>query len=142
MANSKSYEEQYKLLMDGLAESVLGVSDEDINAESQAEPTPRVKQIFQAAAKRHAQAKLRQAQAQFEEASKTIRARAFEIPLTVGERRTLLDAILASQQSFGQGALTAQFRDLKTVSDADVESTLKQLEALGVLSEFRKKKGL
>jgi hypothetical protein len=38
--------------------------------------------------------------------------------------------------------LTAQFRDLKSVSDADVESTLRQLDALGALSEFRKKHAL
>jgi hypothetical protein len=142
VADSKSHEEQYRLLMDALAESVLGMSDQDVEAEFDAEPAPQTKRIFQAAAKRHAQAKLHAAQAQFEEASKSIRARKFEMPRTAAERRTLLDAVLASQQSFGQGALTAQFRELKSVSDSDVESTLQQLEALGVLSEFRKQKGL
>jgi hypothetical protein len=142
VANAKSHEEQYQLLMDGLAESLLNVSDHEIEEEFQIEPAARVRQLFQAAGKRHAQARLRQAQAQFEEASKAIRARTFQIPATAPERRTLLDAILASQESWGQNALTAQFRELKTVSDSDVESTLKQLEALGVLSEFRKQKGL
>jgi hypothetical protein len=71
-----------------------------------------------------------------------VKERDFAIPATAAERRSLLDAFLASYQASGMTGLTAQFRDLKSVSDADVESTLRQLDALGALSEFRKKHAL
>lgn len=142
MANSKSHEEQLRLVMDALAESVLEMTDSDAEAEFRADPAPRTKGIFQAAAKRHAQTKLRAAQAQYEQASKSVKERDFAIPATAAERRSLLDAFLASYQASGMTGLTAQFRDLKSVSDADVESTLRQLDALGALSAFRKEHAL
>ena len=142
MANSKSHEEQLRLLMDALAESVLEMTDSDVESEFHADPAPRTKDIFRAAAKRHAQTKLRAAQAQYEQASKSVKERDFAIPTTAAERRSLLDAFLASYQASGMTGLTAQFRDLKSVSDVDVESTLRQLDALGALSAFRKKHAL
>lgn len=142
MANSKSHEEQLRLLMDALAESVLEITDSDVESEFRADPAPRTKDIFRAAAKRHAQTKLRAAQAQYEQATKSVKERDFVVPATAAERRSLLDAFLASYQASGMTGLTAQFRDLKSVSDADVESTLRQLDALGALSAFRKKHGL
>jgi hypothetical protein len=142
VADSKSNEEKIRLMMDALAESVLEMSDKDVEAEFQADAPSRTKEIFRATAKRYAQAKLRAAQAQFEEASNSIRSREVVMPDSPAERRSLLDSFLASHQALGMGGLTAQFRELKSVSDADVESTLRQLEALGLLSEFRKKKGL
>ena len=142
MANSKSHEEQLRLVMDALAESVLEMTDNDVESEFGANPAPRAKDIFRAAAKRHAQTRLRAAQAQYEQASKSVKERDFAIPATAAERRSLLDAFLASYQASGMTGLTAQFRDLRSVSDADVESTLRQLDALGVLSAFRKKQAL
>lgn len=142
MANSKSHEERLRLVVDALAESVLEMTDSDVESEFRADPAPRTKDIFRAAAKRHAQTKLRAAQAQYEQASKSVKERDFAIPATAAERRGLLDAFLASYQTSGMTGLTAQFRDLKAVSDADVESTLRQLDALGALSEFRKKSAL
>jgi hypothetical protein len=128
--------------MDALADSVLEMSDKDVASEFREYPAPRTKEIFRAAAKQHAQAKLRAAKAQYEEASKSVRQHEFVLPATPAERRSLLDAFLGSQQTMGMGGLTAQFRELKSVSDADVESTLRQLDALGFLREFRKKQVL
>ena len=142
MANSKSHEEQLRLVLDALAESVLEMTDSDVESEFRADPAPRTKDIFRVAAKQHSQTKLRAAQAQYEQASKSVKERDFAIPPTAAERRGLLDAFLASYQASGMTGLTAQFRDLTSVSDADVESTLRQLDALGALSEFRKKHAL
>ena len=142
MADSKSHEEQFRLVMDALADSVLEMSDKDVESEFRGDPAPRTKEIFRAAAKQHAQAKLRAAKAQYEEASKSVRQHEFVLPNTPAERRSLLDAFLGSHLAMGMGGLTAQFRELKSVSDADVESTLRQLDALGALREFRKKQGL
>ena len=137
MAKPNQYEEQYSLLMNALGESVLEMSDKDIEEEFGATPVPKTLEIFRAAAKGYSQEKLRAARAQYEHASNAIQANSFELPTSPTERRALLDALLASQLTQGLGALTAQFRELTAVSDADVESTLKQLGALGVLRKFR-----
>jgi hypothetical protein len=130
-------EEQYRLLMNALGESILEMSDEDVEAEFGSAPLPRILEIFRAAAKDYSQEKLRAARAQYKEASSAIQAHSFELPPSATERRALLGALLASQLTQGLGTLTAQFRKLTAVSDADVESTLKQLEALGVFRKFR-----
>ena len=138
MAKPDKYEEQYRLLMNALGESVLEMSDKDIEEEFGSEPTPpKTLQIFRAAAKSFSQEKLRAAQAQYKEARHAIQTHAFELPSSPAERKALLDALLASQLAQGAASLTAQFRELSEVTDTDVESTLKQLEALGVLQKFR-----
>ena len=137
MAKPDKYEEQYRLLMNALGESVLEMSNEDIEEEFGSEPAPKTLQILRATAKSFSQEKLLAARAQYEEARHAIQAHSFELPSSPAERRSLLDALLASQLAQGAGALTAQFRELSTVTDSDVESTLRQLEALGVLKTFR-----
>ena len=137
MEKPDQYEEQYRLLMNALGESVLEMSDKDVEEEFGSAPLPRTLEIFSAAAKSYSQEKLRAARTQYKEASNAIQAHSFELPSSTTERRALLDALLASQLTQGLGTLTAQFRELTAVSDADVESTLKQLEALGVLRKFR-----
>ena len=59
------------------------------------------------------------------------------MPATATARRELLNAVLASQFAADLGELTAQFRELRSVPDSDVESTLRQLDLLGVLKKFR-----
>ena len=137
MAKPDKYEEQYRLLMNALGESVLEMSNEDIEEEFGSEPVPKTLQILRATAKSFSQEKLLAARAQYKEARHAIQAHAFELPSSPAERRALLYALLASQLAQGTGALTAQFRELSTVTDSDVESTLRQLEALGVLKTFR-----
>jgi hypothetical protein len=137
VAKPDQYEEQYRLLMNALGESVLEMSDKDVKDEFGSAPLPRTLEIFRAAAKSYSQEKLRAARAQYEQASNAIHAHSFELPPSATERRALLDALLASQLTQGLGTLTAQFRELTAVSDSDVESILKQLEALGVLRKFR-----
>lgn len=64
--------------------------------------------------------------------------RRFALPTEKGDRRELLNSIF---QRFPQGEktfLTLQHREFKSLSDADVESLLKQLEALGVLNGDRR----
>ena len=137
VTKSKSHEDEYRLIMDALAESMLDLSDHDVETEFASEPLTKTKSIFQKASKQHAQTKLRVAKAQFESKSSAIRSSHFDIPQTAVERRSLLNALLASQHIATHVGLTAQFRELKNVPDSDVESTLRQLEALGVLQAFR-----
>jgi len=127
--------------MNALGESVLEMSDKDIEEEFGSMPLPRTLEIVKAAAKSYSQEKLRAARTQYQEASNAIQANSFELPPSAADRRALLDALLASQLTQSLGSLTAQFRELTAVSDADVESTLKQLGALGILRKFREQSG-
>lgn len=137
MANSKSHEEQCRLVMDALAESIAELSDFDLEQEFKEEPPPRTKQILKEAAKRQAQTKLRAARARLEESRQTIHGRSYDLPKTPEQQRAMLDAVITWQQASGSVMLTAQFRDLKSASDSDVESALRQLEVLGILQKFR-----
>lgn len=122
--------------MTSLAESVLEMTDKEIFEEYGAEPPAKTKDILLSAAKAHGQSKLYAAKLKREQAIDQIQAHSFEIPSTAAERRLLLDNVLASQFATGLGELTAQFRELGSVPDNDVESTLRQLDILGVLRKF------
>jgi len=139
MAKSNKHFEQYRSIMNFLAESAIEMSDEDVQAEFGSEPPATAKETLRSAAKSYAQGKLRAARSKHEETVRAITTHSFEMPPTATERRALLDAVLAAHMTSELGSLTAQFRDLSSVPDADVESTLRQLEILGVLRKFREK---
>jgi hypothetical protein len=137
VAKSRKQSEEYRSILNSLAESVMTMTDKDILEEYGADPPARTKAILRSAAKAHAQGKLQVAKLKHEEVSDQIRSHSFAMPPTASERRALLDAVLASQFARNLGELTAQFRELASVPDSDVESTLRQLEILGVLKKFR-----
>lgn len=139
MANQKkSDDEQLELIMDALAESVAQMSDQDVISEFGADPPPHTRDILRAAAKRHAQAKLRHAREQYELVTESLLNGPYELPKDASGRRTLLGAIIAAKPDLRQVVFTAQHRDFKDLTDADIESFLKQLDQLGVLEAFRK----
>lgn len=61
------------------------------------------------------------------------------IPQDPRERRSLFEKILATFPTM-QPALTFQNRDLKSISDNDIEIALKQFEELGAIQDFENKK--
>jgi len=122
--------------MNSLAESVFEMTDKEILEEYGAEPPAKTKDILRSAAKAYGQSKLHAAKLKREQAIHEIRSHPFEIPSTPEERRLLLDNVLASQFEKGLGELTTQFRELGSIPDSDVESTLRQLDILGVLQKF------
>lgn len=122
--------------MDSIAESVVEMTDKEIESEYGADPPARTKEILRSAANSYAHGKLAAAKLKHEEVSSQIRSHSFEIPATASERRELLNAVLASRFSADLGELTAQYRELCSVPDSDVESTLRQLDLLGVLKKF------
>jgi hypothetical protein len=127
--------------MNSLAESVFEMTDKEIEAEYGADPPARTKEILRSAAKTYAQGKLQAAKLKYEQVSGQIRSHSFEMPATASARRELLNAVLASQFAADLGEFTAQFRELRSVPDSDVESTLRQLDLLGVLKKFRETSG-
>lgn len=123
--------------MNSLAESVMALSDKEILEEYAADSPPKTKEILRSAAKAYANQKLQNAKLKHQQMSSQIQSHSFEMPATASERRELLNAVLASQFTNNLGELTVQFRELASVPDSDVESTLRQLEILGVLKKFR-----
>ena len=57
------------------------------------------------------------------------------IPKDPGEQKAMLDRIIARRPKVREEAVTLQHRELESFSESDVESVLRQLEALGALEE-------
>jgi hypothetical protein len=129
-------DEELDLLMSFLAESVAQMSDDQIKEEFGADPKPRTKEILKAALKDCHKQKLREARVEYESAAKGFSSRSYDLPSGEGERRALLSSILSRRSELRSLAFTAQHRELKDLSDADVESFLRQLADLGLLASF------
>lgn len=135
MRKRSNEEEQVGRLYEQLAESVLSLSDSDLlsvyeeSAEGDAEAVIR---LVQKATKGVCRKKLADAKEAYERQVAAMKSRHYEIPSTPSKRRELLMSAIAGRPGVGS-VLTAQFRDLSGMSDADVESALRQLFELGFL---------
>ena len=138
MSDKKQFDDELSLLMSFLAESVAEMSDDQVIEEFGGEPRPRTREILKAACKDLDKQKLRQARVAYESAAKGLSSRKYNLPTDGAERRTLLAAMLSRQPELGSVAFTAQHRDLKDLTDSDVESFLRQLGELGLLDPFLK----
>lgn len=81
--------------------------------------------------KEYQQAPLREAQRKYEEHLSSMFKKDFHLPKSPEERRNLLDGFLASRPEIGSSLLTGAHREFRDLTDADVESYLKQLLELG-----------
>ena len=135
---SRDYELELFNVMSAIGDIELKMSEEELldefrqegkNIESEAE---RVREVFRMAIKEYRKAPLLAAQKKYEEHLSRLVTRDFNLPETADERRNLLSGLLARKPEFGS-LLTAQHRDFKDVTDADVENYLKQLIELGAL---------
>jgi hypothetical protein len=122
--------------MSFLAESVAEMSDDQIKEEYAHEPKPRTKEIFKATLKDLKKEKLRAARALYESSVTTLSSRVYNLPQDSSEKRILLASVLAQKPDLRPIAFTAQHRELKDLTDADIESFLKQLAELGLLDAF------
>jgi hypothetical protein len=135
---SRDYELELFNVMNAIGDIELELSEEELLDQLRQEGTDieqeaeHVREVFKMAIKEYRQTPLREAQKKYEEHLSKIATRDFKLPHTAPERRNLLSGLLARKPEFG-ALLTAQHRDFKDVTDADVESYLKQLIELGVL---------
>lgn len=140
----RDYEAELRAIMDALAESVVEASDPDILAEAReagedpARTADRVRAVLRRAAKDYEQRRLREAQKAYEERLQSIQARPYVLPKTPESRRKLFTLVMTRKPELGQALVTAQHRDFKDLTDADIQSCLEQLGALGVLDEFER----
>ncbi len=139
----RNYEDELRAIMDALAESVAELSDEEILAETRAEgqdpnlAAEHVRQVLRTAAKVYQQRLLREARAQYERRVAAMREGKYSLPDSPEERRRLLADVFDRKPDIRSGLLTAQHREFSSLTDADVESYLKQLQELGVLDGVR-----
>ena len=133
MPKKKNENEELHVLMSFLAESVAEMSDGQIKEEFAGDPEPKTKEVFRAVIKECRMESLRNARAQYEAASTKMSVCSYNIPQKKSEQRALLASIFTRKPDLRSMAITAQHRDLKDFTDADVESFLKQLAELGLL---------
>jgi hypothetical protein len=138
----RNYEEDLASIMNALAESVLEMSDEEILAEAREEGedpeevAERVKNVLLEAVKAYEQRHLRTDQEQYKRRVAAMGDKRCEMPTTPNEKRKLLAAFFARNLAMKSVLLTVQHRKFEDLTDADVESHLRQLKELGALDDF------
>jgi hypothetical protein len=139
----RDYEAELLAIMNALAESVAEASDADILAEARevgedsGQTAARVRALFAHAVKDYEQRRLREAQKDYDERVRALRSRPYALPGTPEDRRRLFDLVMSRKPEIGAALLTAQHREFKDLTDADIRSFLEQLGALGVLDELQ-----
>lgn len=129
--------------MDAISDPILEMSDEDILLEAQEEGedsnenAAEVKGVLLDAVKKYKQRHLRSAQEEYELEITKIESTRGAIPSAPQEQRELLAFIFAQQPQL----LTLQNRDFQEFTDADIESLLLDLQALGALDNLPDLKG-
>jgi Mg2+ and Co2+ transporter CorA len=128
-------------LMDALAESGRALDDGAVLAESRARgedpvvAAEAVRSMLRDTGKRYRQRRLRAAAAEYRRASERLSTRWVDLPDGVDERRSLLASIFARHPEMTDAFLTVQHRELRELTDADVESCLAQMLELGVFDD-------
>jgi hypothetical protein len=137
---NKSYDDEFDLLMSFLAESIARMSDSQIEEEFGKRPKARTKEILRAELSSLRKEKLRRARADYESVAKELMSRSYDLPASRSERRILLSSILSQRPELHSLTFTAQHRELRNLTDSDIESLLRQLAELGLLDPFVKGK--
>lgn len=133
-------------VIDGIAESLLTASDEEILEEArQAGEDPEAiareqRSLLLSIVRKHRKEKLAKARRDYEEQTSRMRDQTYDLPGTAEARLDLLIAALNSQPGL-EAALTLQHREFRKISDEDVQSYLRQLDELGVLDELKRADG-
>lgn len=128
-------------LMDALAESGRALDDGAVLAEARARgedpvvAAEAVRSMLRDTGKRYRQRRLRAAVAEYRQARERLSTRWVELPDGVDERRALLASIFARHPEMTDAFLTVQHRELRELTDADVESCLAQMLELGVFDD-------
>ena len=138
----ETHEKELRAIMYALAESIAQASDEEILDEVREEgdnpeiAAEHLRSRLRDTAKAYQQQKLRAAEQQYDARIAGMRHKEYALPTTPEARRTLLAVVLAQRPEMRMALVTAQYRDFTNLTDADVESQLKQLKELGVLDNL------
>jgi hypothetical protein len=135
-----NHERQLETLMNALAESVAEESDEEIVAEAAQEGQAadvvagHVREMLLKSVKAHLQEKLRTSRKMYEQDVATLNAKEYPLPGTAAEKRRLLASVFQLRPEL----VTAQWRDFDRLTDEDIESSLKQMQELGILDDVQR----
>jgi hypothetical protein len=137
---NRNYDEELARIMSGLAESTLGMSDEEMAEELREEGdapervADEVRGVLRRAVKAHRQRDLLAAQKAYEERLRRLGRKKYILPESAAGRRDLLMGLLAGNSNV-RSLLTAQNRNFTDLPDAEVTSYLEQLHELGALED-------
>jgi hypothetical protein len=141
MSTPKDPRNRLAALMDALAEKVESMSDQEVLDDAAAEGIDvkaegaRVRGLLLGAVVSAKKERLAEAVAAHRKNVATLAQRAVRIPAAPSDRRALLMRSLERSPQMKEAIVTLQHRDFESFSDADVESVLKQLGALGLLDD-------
>jgi hypothetical protein len=137
---TRNYDEELARIMNGLAESTLGASDEELDEELAEEgDDPKlvaneIRSVLRRAIKTHRQRNLLEARKTYEERVSQLEKKKYSLPDSAEEQRSLLMSLLAGSPNV-RSLLTAQNRDFSHLPDSEVTSYLIQLRELGALDD-------
>lgn len=132
MLNEKDkYQDELANIMNGLADSVLEMPDEEIKEElTEDDDSEVIRQILLNSVKNCRQKNLREARARYDKNFFSFQTTKFDLPETPNEKRHLIQAMLGNLASQNQVQVTAQFRDFENLHDEDLDGVLQQIFAL------------
>lgn len=130
--DSRKIRDEYFNMMTALADSVVEMSDAEIDEEirEDGDDTEEIQQVVLNSVKLAKQHALREARNQYTSNLQTFQKLTFELPPTPSEKRDLLQSMLGSISQTQQLALTGQFREFEKLADEDLDGILLQLFAL------------
>ena len=141
MSTPKVPKNRLAVVMDALAEKVESMSDREVLDDAAAEGIDvtaegaRVRGLLLGAVLSAKKERLAEAMAAHKKNVASLTHRAVRIPADPSDRRALLMQSLERRPQMKAAIVTLQHRDFASFSDADVESILKQLDALGLLDD-------
>jgi hypothetical protein len=137
LAENNKIENEFFNLMDGLADSVLEMSDEEIQEEIQTEGdnSIQIRQILLNGVKKCQQQKLHKAKEQYGNSLKLYQNTSYEVPQNPFEKRNLIQELIKSFTQTQGSSLTFQHRDYENTPDEDLDGVLQQLFALKAVNK-------
>jgi hypothetical protein len=141
----RNYKKLLWQLSESAADAIENMTDQELLVESQMEggdvperTTEDVLNIFRSVEKKQKQKEFIAAKKLYALRQQEIRWRRVVLPESRQEKRKLFDFAMTKMPELGM-AFTAQYRDLRDLTEDDIDSFLKQMEQLGVLEEIVKK---
>ncbi len=139
MSINNRYDIQLKGVVNALSHSIRVATDAEVLEDARQAGidvktnVALLRQMLSGTAKAYRQRNLLKAQQEYERESSAVGSASFDFPSSPTERRRLLQLIAAQYAQTASATFTAKFRDLETLSDADVESLLRDCAELGLL---------
>lgn len=124
----KNDDEQYFNLMASLADSVIEMSDKEVEEaiREDGDNLDQIKLVLMDAIKQGKKQSLLEARRAYEAESERLQKQTYELPKTPAEKRSLIQKLIESL-SYGQQELTLQFREYESMPDDDLDGALRQL---------------